>query len=63
LTKKFLDKKYEFVCYEVLWAGARGVFGCSRKSYLKDWVKGQGEWAEIVSIKYKKNDKKLKVIK
>jgi hypothetical protein len=50
-------------CYEVLWAGCRGVFGCRRKSYLKDWVKEQGEWAEIVSIKYKKNDKKLKVIK
>jgi hypothetical protein len=49
-------------CYEVLWAGGRGFFGCKYKKYLSKWLEKQGEWAEICYIKYKKNDKKLKLI-
>ncbi len=47
--------------YVVIWADGRGRFACKKKSYLSKWLKENGSWAEIISIKYE-DPKKLKVI-
>lgn len=60
-SSKYPDESEVGKAYVVMWADGRGIFACRYKSYLPKWLKEQGEWSEIVSIKYE-DPKKLKVI-
>jgi hypothetical protein len=39
--------------YVVHWADGRGIFAMKRKAGLHPWLKSQGPWAEIISIKHR----------
>lgn len=39
--------------YVVHWADGRGIFAMKRKADLHPWLKSQGPWAEIISIKHR----------
>lgn len=61
-NKSLPDVAEKGKAYIVHWADGRGIFACKKKSYLQKWLDETGDWAEIVSIKYKDNDDSLKVI-
>jgi hypothetical protein len=46
------DKAEDGKAWVVVWAGGRGVTAFNSRSKMMEWAKGQGEWAEIVSVKY-----------
>lgn len=46
------DKAEDGKAWVVQWAGGRGVAAFSSRSKMMAWAKEQGEWAEIVGIKY-----------